>query len=198
MPPPRDEGTTTHGQPTSGLAMSARKSAAASSKVRTPIGSGSLWPLPARSYPQTRVPRASARKGPTSATKGVSPSGLGPPDSRRTVGLPAPAQARWRPRPPTSTVASTTPVPGEAGGLYAGDEIVAADGWKVSESSLADRLAVRRPGDTLVLNVFRRDELREVRVVLGAAPRDKWEIVPDKAADAEAKNGCRVRFIRSF
>jgi predicted metalloprotease with PDZ domain len=73
--------------------------------------------------------------------------------------------------------------PAEAAGLYAGDEIVACDGWKVaSENALGERLAARKPGDTVRLSFFRRDELRELAVTLGGAPRDKFEIVPRKEA----------------
>jgi predicted metalloprotease with PDZ domain len=73
--------------------------------------------------------------------------------------------------------------PAEASGLYAGDEIVACEGWKVaSESALGERLAARKPGDAVRLSLFRRDELRELKLVLGEAPRDKWEIVPRKDA----------------
>jgi predicted metalloprotease with PDZ domain len=82
----------------------------------------------------------------------------------------------------TSTLAES---PAEAAGLYAGDEIVALDGWKVaSENALGERLSARKPGDTVRLTLFRRDELREVEVALGEAPRDKFEIVARKDADA--------------
>jgi predicted metalloprotease with PDZ domain len=77
--------------------------------------------------------------------------------------------------------------PGEAAGLYAGDEIVAVDGYKASESGLAERLAARRPGDIVRLTLFRRDELRELPVVLGEAPKDKWEIVPSASAGPNEK-----------
>jgi len=83
-----------------------------------------------------------------------------------------------------AVVASTlSGSPAEAAGLYAGDEIVAADGWKVaSESALGERLAARKPGETVRLTLFRRDELRELSVTLGEGPKDKWEIVPRKDA----------------
>jgi predicted metalloprotease with PDZ domain len=77
--------------------------------------------------------------------------------------------------------------PAERAGLYAGDEIIAVDGFKVTESGLGDRLAARRPGDTVRLTLFRRDELREVPVVLGEAPKDKFEIVPAPGATESEK-----------
>ena len=80
----------------------------------------------------------------------------------------------------TSTLSGS---PAEAAGLYAGDEIVALDGWKVGgESALGERLAARKPGDAVRLTLFRRDELRELSVTLGEAPRDKFEIVAKKDA----------------
>ncbi len=76
--------------------------------------------------------------------------------------------------------------PAEEAGLYAGDEIVAVDGWRVDEKSLGERMAARRPGDEVRVAVFRRDELHEVEVTAAAKPRDQLEIVvrPD-ATDAE-------------
>jgi predicted metalloprotease with PDZ domain len=63
--------------------------------------------------------------------------------------------------------------------LYAGDEIVALDGFRVSdERSLERRVAARRPGEAVRLTLFRRDELRQVEVVLSERPPDKIEIVP--------------------
>jgi predicted metalloprotease with PDZ domain len=75
--------------------------------------------------------------------------------------------------------------PAEAAGLYAGDEILAVNGFRVDERSLGERMAARRPGDAARVTVFRRDELREVEVVLGDKP-PSWEIVRDPdAGDAE-------------
>jgi predicted metalloprotease with PDZ domain len=78
--------------------------------------------------------------------------------------------------------------PAEQAGLYAGDEIVALDGYRVEERGLTDRVSARRAGDRVRLTIFRRDELRDVEVTLGTRPHDKLEIVPadpDKVGDAE-------------
>jgi predicted metalloprotease with PDZ domain len=88
--------------------------------------------------------------------------------------------------------ATLTGSPAEAAGLYAGDEIVAFCGFKVTEATLADRLGARRPGDRVSLVVFRRDELREVEVTLGAANKDKFEIVPRAGASDEERAACRA------
>jgi predicted metalloprotease with PDZ domain len=70
--------------------------------------------------------------------------------------------------------------------LYAGDEIIAWDGWRVDEGGVKERLATHRPGDVVRLSVFRRDELRELEVTLGRRPLDKIEVVPAPgASDAE-------------
>lgn len=76
--------------------------------------------------------------------------------------------------------------PGEAAGLYAGDEVVAIDGWRAEEKGLGERISARKPGDLVRLTVFRRDELRDVMVTLGTKPRDQFEIVQRQdASDAE-------------
>ena len=76
--------------------------------------------------------------------------------------------------------------PAEAAGLYAGDEIIAIDGWRAEDKGLSDRVAARKPGDVVRITVFRRDELRDVAVTLGTKPRDQFEIVQRQdATDAE-------------
>ncbi len=55
--------------------------------------------------------------------------------------------------------------PALAGGLDAGDELLALDGWRLGD--LAERLAERKPGDEVLFTVSRRGRLREVKVVLG-------------------------------
>jgi predicted metalloprotease with PDZ domain len=66
--------------------------------------------------------------------------------------------------------------PAVAAGLYAGDEIVALDGFRVDLASLKERLATRKPGDRVALTVFRRDQLRTVELTLAARPFDKFSI----------------------
>ncbi len=68
--------------------------------------------------------------------------------------------------------------PAYAAGIYAGDELLALDGMRVDETRLDARLAERRPGDTVVLSLFRRDELLHVPVILAPAPFNRLEIVP--------------------
>jgi predicted metalloprotease with PDZ domain len=74
--------------------------------------------------------------------------------------------------------------PAHRAGLYAGDELVAEDGFRLERSALWDRLCERGPGGRLALTVFRRDELVDVEVVLGTLPEDTiWlEPVPEPTA----------------
>jgi len=72
--------------------------------------------------------------------------------------------------------------PAVQAGLYANDQLVALDGFRVDAATLKDRLAARRAGDKVTFVIFRRDELREVVVTLGEKPVEKLKIEP--AADA--------------
>jgi predicted metalloprotease with PDZ domain len=74
--------------------------------------------------------------------------------------------------------------PAWSAGLYAEDEIVAEDGFRVDRGALWQRFEERGPGGVLRLTVFRRDELVEVPVTLGEPPEDTvWlEAVPDATA----------------
>lgn len=75
--------------------------------------------------------------------------------------------------------------PAYAAGVNAGDELLALEGFRVDEERLNARLAERRPGDTVTLSLFRRDELLHLPVVLAAAPHNTLAIrqleAPDEA-----------------
>jgi predicted metalloprotease with PDZ domain len=75
--------------------------------------------------------------------------------------------------------------PGEAAGLYAGDELVAIDGARMDAARLAARLAERPVGATVKATVFRRDELLEIPVTLGERPAESAAIVPMEDATPE-------------
>ncbi|MGB8931142.1 MAG: PDZ domain-containing protein [Anaeromyxobacteraceae bacterium] len=68
--------------------------------------------------------------------------------------------------------------PAHRAGLYAGDEIVAEDGFRADRAGLWDRLCERGPGGRLRLTVFRRDELVELEVALGQPPEDTIWLEP--------------------
>lgn len=56
-------------------------------------------------------------------------------------------------------------------GLSAGDTLVAINGLRISDTTSVDRiLAAFRPGDKIVVHVFRRDELRSFKVKLDHCP----------------------------
>lgn len=57
-------------------------------------------------------------------------------------------------------------------GLAAGDQVVAIDGLKATRASVEKALENYAVGDTLVMHVFRRDELMQFSVTLAAAPLD--------------------------
>ncbi len=77
--------------------------------------------------------------------------------------------------------------PAQQAGLSAGDLIVAIDGLRTDCRRLASLLRRRRPGDTLEVHYFRRDELFQTTVALAAAPRDTWYFRVDEHADAAAR-----------
>jgi predicted metalloprotease with PDZ domain len=78
--------------------------------------------------------------------------------------------------------------PAYAAGINAGDELLALDRFRVDEERLNARLAERRPGDTITLSLFRRDELLHLPVVLAEAPHNTLAIrqieVPDEGQRA--------------
>lgn len=68
--------------------------------------------------------------------------------------------------------------PAYTAGVYAEDELLALDGWRVDEKRLTARLEERTPGATVRLTLFRGEALVEVPVTLGEAPPDHLELVP--------------------
>ncbi len=66
--------------------------------------------------------------------------------------------------------------PAWTAGLNTGDELLAIDGVRITAGTLGDRLADRPPGTTVACTIFRRDELRTVKVTLGTRPPDKYRI----------------------
>jgi predicted metalloprotease with PDZ domain len=77
--------------------------------------------------------------------------------------------------------------PAHRAGLYAGDELVAEDGFRLERGALWDKLCERGPGGRLRLTVFRRDELVDVAVVLGEAPAEMVWLEPDPEASPEQR-----------
>lgn len=64
-------------------------------------------------------------------------------------------------------------------GLNVDDEIVAIDGWRVTDDNgLRDRLNERRVGARAALTIARREAIRRIDVELAPAPFDRLEIAP--------------------
>ncbi len=68
--------------------------------------------------------------------------------------------------------------PAEAAGLFANDELVAIDGFRVGERGLKARLRQRRVGERIAVTVFRRDRLHTLELTLGQRPADEIELEP--------------------
>lgn len=77
--------------------------------------------------------------------------------------------------------------PAYTAGVYAHDEIIALDGVRVDEERLAARVAERRPGDSVTLSLFRRDDLLHVPLTLAPAPPDTLKIVAADDISAEQR-----------
>ncbi|MEN9936894.1 MAG: hypothetical protein RLZZ387_3473 [Chloroflexota bacterium] len=67
--------------------------------------------------------------------------------------------------------------PAYAAGVYAHDEIIALDGVRVDEDRLKARVSERRPGDTVMVSLFRRDDLLHVQLTLAPAPPDTLKLL---------------------
>jgi predicted metalloprotease with PDZ domain len=63
-------------------------------------------------------------------------------------------------------------------GLNAGDQIVAIDGYRASQSFLQSYFAERKPGDKVRLTVFRFDKLRDIDFTLGNNTRTEYAFAP--------------------
>ena len=75
--------------------------------------------------------------------------------------------------------------PAQKAGLGGGDEVIALDGIR---GDLKARLGRAQPGQTVRMTIFRMDELLEVPVQLGQAPRDTVTFAPSPASgEAEFK-----------
>ena len=66
--------------------------------------------------------------------------------------------------------------PAQAAGLSAGDLLTAIDGLRVTPSTLDRLLNRRKPGETVTMHVFRRDELVKFQVQLGEPARDSHQL----------------------
>ncbi len=63
-------------------------------------------------------------------------------------------------------------------GLNTGDQIVAIDGYRASQSFVQSYLGEKKPNDTVKLTIFRFDRLRETTFTLGANLRKDYSFSP--------------------
>src|SRR5262249_8070677 len=62
--------------------------------------------------------------------------------------------------------------PAMEAGLYAEDEVLALDGYRVDGAALVARCEEKLPGEPVKITVFRRDQLLEVPLTLASKPAD--------------------------
>jgi predicted metalloprotease with PDZ domain len=67
--------------------------------------------------------------------------------------------------------------PAQSAGLSAGDLLLAIDGLRVTPATLERLLCRRQAGDTVRVHAFRRDELMEFSVKLGAPASDRHKLL---------------------
>jgi predicted metalloprotease with PDZ domain len=73
-------------------------------------------------------------------------------------------------------------------GMNTGDQIVAIDGYRATNTFLTSYLAERKPGDVVRLTLFRFDKMRDVSFKLGSNTRKELSIKPiDSPSDAQRK-----------
>jgi predicted metalloprotease with PDZ domain len=72
-------------------------------------------------------------------------------------------------------------------GLNTGDEIIAVDGYRATQSFLSTWVANKKVGDRIKLTIFRFDKLQDIEISLGADPRKMYSIAPLEAPTAEQK-----------
>ena len=73
-------------------------------------------------------------------------------------------------------------------GLNTGDQIVAIDGYRASNTFLQTYIGEKKPNDTVKLTIFRFDKLRDVTFKLGANIRKELSIKPvDNPSDSQRR-----------
>lgn len=80
--------------------------------------------------------------------------------------------------------------PAQVAGIWAGDELLALDGYKVTAETWNDRLKDYQPGQTATMSIFQRNELKQVDVTLGAPVPGQYAIVPVAESTAVQKQRC--------
>ncbi|MDF5708064.1 MAG: M61 family metallopeptidase [Nostoc sp. S4] len=74
--------------------------------------------------------------------------------------------------------------PAQAGGIDAGDELLAIDGIKVTAGGLSDRLKDYQPSDKIKVTVFHQDELRTYSIILASPNPTRYQVQPIDSPDS--------------
>ncbi len=78
-------------------------------------------------------------------------------------------------------------------GLNTGDQIVAIDGHRASQSFLQSYIGEKKPNDRVKLTIFRFDRMREIEFTLGSNTRKDYTFVSVESPSAEQR-----RFYQSY
>jgi predicted metalloprotease with PDZ domain len=77
--------------------------------------------------------------------------------------------------------------PAFAAGILAGDEVVALDGRRLTAATLDARLKKLKPGQTVTLLTFRREQMRQIEIVLAGKPDGRWTLRRVREPTAQQK-----------
>ncbi len=81
----------------------------------------------------------------------------------------------------------TAGTPAYEQGLNSGDQIVAIDGYRATQTFLQTYIAERKPNDTIRLSIFRFDKLRDITFTLGSDVRKQYNFTPVAEPTEEQK-----------
>ena len=73
-------------------------------------------------------------------------------------------------------------------GLNTGDQIIAVDGYRASQTFLQSYIGGKKPGDTIKLTLFRFDKLREITFTIGSDSRKEYDFSPVAEPSDAQKN----------
>lgn len=90
----------------------------------------------------------------------------------------ASSAATQAPAPANKTTVTSVLADGPAflSGILAGDEIIALDGKRLTAATLDARLRTLKPGQTVMITWFRRDQLRTTQITLASKPDGRWTL----------------------
>ena len=81
----------------------------------------------------------------------------------------------------------TAGTPAYEQGLNTGDQIIAIDGMRASQTFLQSAIAVKKTGDKIKLTIFRFDEMRTVEITLGSRVPQSFRISPARNATEQQR-----------